>query len=400
MFGALSVYCFSLGAGARLSAWSALLAGAALLYAGIELNQSARQLREAEERYTERERETLAAAENEQKANDSLADGLNAAVLIVDSRAIIRYANRTAREFFRFENPLGRTVLSISLSYDLEQLVVETLHTGQRQEAEIAFAYPTDRVGKATAWPSADESDSAYLTIEEVTELRRLERVRQDFVSNVSHEIRTPLTIIRSMAETLLDEQPPNAELQFKYLPRIISEVDRLSLISNDLLILSAAESNPVRKQNCDLAEVFRTIVDQLASKASAKSLEVGYSGPESLIVQANPAQMSQVALNLVDNAINYTNVGSIQVSLSGDEDWATASVKDSGLGIASEHIPRIFERFYRVDKGRSRFSGGTGLGLSIVKHIVESHGGRVSVESELNQGSTFTLRLPIGDPE
>jgi two-component system phosphate regulon sensor histidine kinase PhoR len=206
------------------------------------------------------------------------------------------------------------------------------------------------------------------------------------------------MTIIRSMAETLVDGPEIYQEKGQAYLERIIAEVDRLSLISNDLLILSAAESNLVRKHACDVAVTFRTVVRDLSSKAIEKGLVLSYTGPETFDIEANGSQMTQVALNLVENALNYTPSGRVRVLLEPDEENITVSIEDTGLGISSDQLPRIFERFYRVDKGRSRATGGTGLGLSIVKHIVEAHGGNVRVESELHKGSTFIVRLPIGN--
>jgi len=246
-------------------------------------------------------------------------------------------------------------------------------------------------VGLVKAWPSP--GDRVFLSIFEITELRKLERIRKDFVANVSHEMRTPMTIIRAMAETLLDED--DLQIKEKYLTKIISEVDRLSTISQDLLVLSTAESNPVRKQNCDLAEIVMGVVHQLEPKAREKGIEFTYDGPDTLSINANGAQMIQIALNLFDNAINYTADGKVSVSLSEQEHFVELTVSDTGIGISSEHLGRIFERFYRVDKARSRSTGGTGLGLSIVKHIAESHGGSVSVTSALNEGSTFVVKLP-----
>jgi two-component system phosphate regulon sensor histidine kinase PhoR len=337
--------------------------------------------------------------EQQQRTVDTLADGLDVAIFICDSKASILYANRRAREMFRFDNPIGRSILAVSLSSDLEQLVLVAANESGFQDAELNFAYPEERVGQARAWNPDESPDRVFLSIVEITTLRRLERIRQDFVSNVSHELRTPLTIIRAMSETLLDDDEHDQELLRKYLSKIISEVDRLSTISNDLLILSSSESNIVRKQACDLAEVFQSIVQQLSIKSQDKDLTLEYQGPDSLWIAANTAQMTQVALNLVDNAINYTAHGGIVVKVEEFEDRALATIRDTGVGIASEHLPRIFERFYRVDKARSRFTGGTGLGLSIVKHIVESHGGSVQVQSALNEGTTFVVSLPIGAP-
>jgi two-component system phosphate regulon sensor histidine kinase PhoR len=336
--------------------------------------------------------------EQQRRAVDELADGLDVAIFVCDSRATIAYANRRAGELFRFESAIDRSVLAVTLSYELEQLVVEAARTGETRDAELTFTYPDERVGLAKAWSAYPESSRVFLSVYEITALRRLERVRQDFVANVSHELRTPMTLIRAMAETLLDDLPEDEELAHRYLTKITAEVDRLSSITQDLLILSAAESNPVRKQVCDIADVFRGVTQELSQKAADKGLELRYEGVPVLKIEANPSQMKQVALNLVDNAINYTHAGSVSVDVQGAGDQVRIDIHDTGMGIASEHLDRIFERFYRIDKGRSRATGGTGLGLSIVKHIVEAHGGSVSVESRLNVGSTFTVKLPTGD--
>lgn len=351
----------------------------------------------ANELARERSRASLLEAklESQRNAVDLLAEGLEIAVFLCDTRPTILYANRKATEMFKFDNPVGRTILAVTLSYDLESLVTACAETREKQHAELAFAYPDERTALAEAWMEPD-GDRVFLSLYETTDLRRLERVRTDFVANVSHELRTPLTTIRAMAETLQDE-PENRELLDRYLGKIVAEVDRLSLIANDLLILSAAESNPVRKHGCNVADVFRSVAQQLLPKAAEKGLKLAYHGPNDFIIEANQAQLNQVAINLIDNAINYTLEGSVDVTLQPEGDQVVIVVRDTGMGIASEHLPRIFERFYRVDKGRSRSTGGTGLGLSIVKHIVEAHGGQVNVQSALNQGSTFFIRLPVG---
>ncbi|MBS1718462.1 MAG: hypothetical protein JSS72_12100 [Armatimonadetes bacterium] len=329
-----------------------------------------------------------------QRTVDVLADGLDIAVFITDQRASVLYANQRAREMFRFDDPVGRSILAVTLSYDLEQAIVSTVRVGLPQEHEVSFGLPSERVGIAKCWPSYDNG-RVFLTIYEVTDLRRLERVRQDFVSNVSHELRTPMTVIRTMTETLIDDGE-DAKLRLRYLNRIIEEIDRLTNLTNDLLNLSVAESRkPPQKSTCNLAEVFRDVFQQLSNRAKEKGLEVRFAGPESLYIEANQDQMRQVAINLIDNAINYTQEGLVEVVVEKEGGSAVVHVIDSGIGIATEDLPRVFERFYRVDRARSRATGGTGLGLSIVKHVIESHGGTVSVESNLNQGSTFTVVLP-----
>ncbi len=354
------------------------------------------ELRLVEREHSQREEMDLK-LQQQSSAIDTFADGLDTAIFICERRGEITYANRKATTMFNFPNPVGKTILAVSLSYDLQNLVTADLAEGDKKTTELGFHYPDERIGHCEAWTEPSGS-RVFLAIQDVTELRRLERVRRDFVANVSHELRTPLAAIRAMAETMEDDKKGMPKLAERYLPQIISEVDRLSLLSTDLLSLSSAESNPVRKQACDIAAIFSEPVQQLQHKAAGKHLSLNYNGPESLEIEANSSQMRQVAINLIDNALNYTNVGAVAVTLKDDGETVRVSVQDTGIGIASEHLPRIFERFYRADKARSRATGGTGLGLSIVKHIVEAHGGRVSVESSLNQGSTFTLVLPKGD--
>lgn len=331
------------------------------------------------------------------RAVDSLADGLDVALLICDDRMVLRFVNRAAREMFRLEGPEGRGLIEVTLSHELEQFVQSALAEGGIHRAELPFRYPDERIAMVSAWRDPDLENRTVITIADITHLRKLERMRADFVANVSHELRTPLTVIRAMAETMRDDPELDEATEERYLQRIIAEVDRLSLISNDLLILSAAESNPVRKQDCDLGTVVRDVMANLQIVATDKGLRLEYDGPQTLTIQANPAQIAQVVWNLVDNAIKYTQEGGVKVSLSSDAQRARLVVEDTGVGIASEHLERVFERFYRVDRARSRQSGGTGLGLSIVRHIVEAHGGSVAVESELNRGSRFSADLPIG---
>lgn len=343
---------------------------------------------------TQREKELESELDHQRQAIDALADGLNVGIIIAEQRGRILYANRHAEDLFKFKDASGKTILDVTINYELEQLLVKAVQTQQPVKAEVLTSYPEERILLAEAWPEPGEL-RGFLSIYDVTSLRKLERIRRDFVANVSHELRTPLATIRAMAESLVDEEGPHTELQDRYLSKIIAEVDRLGLITEDLLILGVAEANPVRPQVCDLAELLRSVVIQLQSKAKAKNLSLQFVGVPSLMTEVNPTQMIQVAMNLVDNAINYTQEGEINVRLSLESDTLTFSVEDTGIGIPSEHLDRIFERFYRVDKGRSRVTGGTGLGLSIVKHIVEAHGGKVHVESDLGKGSTFSVSLP-----
>lgn len=334
-------------------------------------------------------------AERQRLSVDALGDGLDIALFICDTRGTIQYANQMALRMFTFSDPAGRALLAVTLCYDMESLVQQAAESNEAQEKEFEISYPQERTVIAKAWSPEYLGGRLFLTVRDVTDLRRLERVRKDFVANVSHELRTPMTLIRAMAETLQDEADPDDDLSHKYLGRITSEVDRLSKIAQDLLFLSVTESTASIKQTDDIADLTQDIVSQLVVRAKEKGLDLHYCGVEALRADFNRAQMTQVIINLIENAINYTQTGSIDVYLDEEDGYAVLRVKDTGIGIASEHQKRVFERFYRADKARSRNSGGTGLGLSIVKHIVESHGGSVALDSSLNLGSTFTVRIP-----
>lgn len=334
--------------------------------------------------------------EERKKIVDELGDGLDAALFICDARGVVLYANPPVQRLFGPEATRGQTLLATTLSVELEELMNQAIALDEPGRKEIVFTYPREWIGFASAWREPMQ-DRVFVSVYEITDLRRLERARKDFVANVSHELRTPMTIIRNYAETLLDENPPTAETAERVLPIVIAEVDRLSDLTQDLLSLSVAESEPVKKGDCDLADIVQGVVERLGEKASSKGLALDYEGPDSLPMQANGAQMTQIAVNLVDNALNYTTRGSVRVELRQEDGKAVFLVHDTGIGIATEHLDRIFERFYRVDRGRSRATGGTGLGLSIVRHIAEAHGGTATVDSALHRGSTFRVELPLG---
>lgn len=379
-----------------MPAFFAVIGTCALAGIGMYARQHIIRTSEALARTEARAMLTRDEAERQRLSVDALGDGLDIALFICDAKGSIQYANQMALSMFTFSDPVGRAILAVTLSYDMESLVRRASEGSEAQEKEFEISYPEERTVIAKAWSPEYLGGRLFLTVRDVTDLRRLERVRKDFVANVSHELRTPMTLIRAMAETLQDEADPDDELAHKYLGRITSEVDRLSKIAQDLLFLSVTESTASVKQTDDIADLTQDIVSQLVVRAKEKGVELHYHGLDALRADFNRAQMTQVIINLIENAINYTQSGSIDVDLQEEDGFALLRVKDTGIGIASEHQKRVFERFYRADKARSRNSGGTGLGLSIVKHIVESHGGSVALDSSLNQGSTFTVRIPV----
>jgi two-component system phosphate regulon sensor histidine kinase PhoR len=333
-----------------------------------------------------------------------LMDICGAAVLVLDSRGIVVDANLAARQLFIASGPLlGKTLLEVTLSAAIQSLWTACLagDTVRNEEVEGLATNATFVVsmGQITSAESAI-SPTPYrvvVVIRDISELRRLETIRRDFVANVSHELRTPLASIRAMAETLQDGALEDASVARHFLGTIVTETERLSRIAADLLVLSDAESQRPETDLFDLAPLLKDVVSRSQPQAERASLHLTSSIADGLIVMANPDQMEQVIVNLVDNALKYTpEGGSVHVSAAIKGDDAVVGVRDTGIGILSTDLPRIFERFYRVDKARSRQSGGTGLGLSIVKHIVEAHSGRVTVESEYNHGSAFTFTLPV----
>jgi len=240
------------------------------------------------------------------------------------------------------------------------------------------------------------------IVLNDVTRLQRLEAVRRDFVANVSHELKTPITSIKGFIETLRDgaiRKPGDAE---KFLEIVAKQADRMDSIIEDLLLLSRVERD-VREEmvvleNAPVRAVILEAVQVCEPKAHDKDIRIAVNCPEGITARINAALLEQAIINLVDNAVKYSEPG-CPVSIDAEElsNEVVVRVADKGCGIEAEHLPRIFERFYRVDKARSRKLGGTGLGLSIVKHIVQAHGGTITVESTLGAGSTFSIHLPKG---
>jgi two-component system phosphate regulon sensor histidine kinase PhoR len=239
----------------------------------------------------------------------------------------------------------------------------------------------------------------AVLLIQDITEMKQLEEVRKDFVANVSHELKTPLTSIQGFIETLQNGALENRETAYKFLNIIQLESDRLSRLINDILSLSELESGKGSKliEKINLVEIVQETLEMMKSYAKTKQISIGsVFACNPIWIQANRDRVKQMLINLIDNAIKYTlEGGSVTVLVEELGDKVVLRVRDTGIGIAKEHIPRIFERFYRVDKSRSRSQGGTGLGLAIVKHIILSMKGRIEVSSELGKGSEFIIHIP-----
>lgn len=332
-------------------------------------------------------------------------------VLVVDVQRRILESNPAAERLLsaRDDGLVGKSLLEAMLSYEVLSLFTALQKSGEAQQQEVK------RNGEATGRTllvrllplqpvrpkPAVGVPFCLVLIEDVTELRRLETIRRDFVANVSHELRTPLASIRAMAETLQDGAIEDASVADRFVRIIVGEVERLTRILEDLLVLSRAESQLPERAPFALDSLMLSVAERFQTQANKIHITLTIQTPSPLTVVANRDLIEQVLVNLVDNAIKYTpEGGGVEIRAEQQERRITVLVSDTGIGIMSQDLPRLFERFYRVDKARSRQSGGTGLGLSIVKHIIETHGGQVNVESEYGRGSTFSFFLPVRPSE
>ena len=328
-------------------------------------------------------------------------ESMTEAVIAVDHEERILFINSATEGLFQIQRQKvqGRNLLEAIRNTALNELILKTVHQAEPKSEEIQMLTPIERVFKAQTSPLSQQGKTigAVAVLHDVTELKRLEQVRKEFVANVSHELKTPLTAIQASVETLLDGAINDSSHNRKFLECIQEDGQRLRNLIEDLLQLSRIESKevPLKKENVILAETIRRSVEHFKKAIQQKNLTVEVEIVEEKL-PADPEQLQRAVDNLVDNAIKYNKQnGRIHFRARKEGDWVHLKVEDTGIGIPEENLPRIFERFYRVDKTRSRELGGTGLGLSIVKHIAERHGGRVEVTSRLGQGSCFTLWLP-----
>jgi two-component system, OmpR family, phosphate regulon sensor histidine kinase PhoR len=344
----------------------------------------------------------LVAERNEQEAVlSSMVEG----VLAIDDRERVMALNAAAARLLdvNARQAIGRTIHEVARNASLQRFVGEALRADSALERDIALHGDESRFVQAHGSPVRDAAGArigAVVVMNDVTRLRRLETVRRDFVANVSHELKTPVTSIKGFLETLLAgalEDPGNAR---RFVEIAARQADRLGAIIDDLLLLSRidqeSEQPKIEKSPTALETVIGGAVDVCRPKADQKGVGLRIRAERGLSARMNGAMVEQALVNLIDNAIKYSEPGQeVEVETSREADALYLRVIDHGPGIEAEHLPRLFERFYRVDKARSRAAGGTGLGLAIVKHIVQAQGGTVSVDSRPGTGSTFTLRFP-----
>lgn len=324
-------------------------------------------------------------------------------IMVVDEKGKILLINPSLRKlFFVDSDPKEKTPIEIIRVAQVQYMVDKILKNKQSLiSEEITISQPEEKILKINGVPIIrnDVLEGVALVFHDITELRHLERVRQDFVANVSHELRTPISSIKGYAETLLDGAIKDKDNVKEFISIIYQDSNRLANLIDDLLDLAKIESGKMKMsfEPLDIKPILDRCLKVLEKTINVKKLSVSVDMSGKIPkVLADEKRLSQVFLNLLDNAVKYTSdYGSIKVSVSLSDKLVQVDVSDTGVGIPEKDLSRIFERFYRVDKARSRELGGTGLGLSIVKHIVLAHSGQVWVKSELGQGSTFSFTIP-----
>ena len=335
----------------------------------------------------------LVALEAEESLSGALFDALNEGAIAVDARQSVVRINNAGRRLLGVRAPVPFSADLLPRERTLREALAAAMRGSATEPVELMLG---DRTLLLIARPLA--GGGAVLALLDLTPVRRLEAVRRDFVANVSHELRTPLTIVSGFAETLDEDQTLPEEQRRHFVRTIRANATRMQRIVDDLLDLSRIESggwvpNPTR---VDVSAAAADAIAPCRSDAEKKGLRLEVDvGPDAATLRADPTAVRQVLANLVENAVRHTSAGSVTVFAERGDGGVWLGVRDTGSGIPAEHLPRVFERFYRVDAARSRAQGGTGLGLSIVRHLVEAHGGRVRAESQVGRGTTFAAFFP-----
>ena len=346
--------------------------------------------------------ETIKRTTNEKERLATILETMVDGLIALDTERKVMIINSAATKMFGVteEEAKGKTLIEINRNKELTESVQKVYETREPVSTEINVHYPEETILRTHLAPITHNKvhiRGVVIIFTDITELRRLEKMRTEFVGNVSHELKTPLTSIKGYVETLLEMELEESSIVKKFLGVINKESQRLACLIDDLLDLSRLENKQKQRlMPTMLGDVIGDVISVLRPKAVSKDLDLEITIPEFLPrVMGVKDQLTQVLMNLVDNAIKYTpDGGYVKVTARPDKEWVEIRVEDDGIGIPPGDMERIFERFYRVDKARSRQMGSTGLGLSIVKHIIKGHGGHISVESAPGEGSTFIVKL------
>lgn len=344
------------------------------------------------------------ANEIQQGRLSTLIENMGSGLLLIDSKGHIILLNRTFKELFHVNSDefIERLYYEVIEYKEISDLIEEIIMTEQKIKRQLHLPIGIERryfdVYGVPVLGMNEEWKGILLVFHDITEIKKLEQVRKDFVANVSHELRTPVTSIKGFSETLLDGAKEDKEALEHFLKIILEESNRLESLILDLLDLSKIEQQgyTLNIRNVNVQKLLEELIQILTNKAEQKNIELVLEGNgKEMMIEGDDHRLKQIFINLISNAIAYTlNNGKVTISIKETKDTVAVSIKDTGIGIAKKELPRIFERFYRVDKARSRNSGGTGLGLAIVKHLVEAHKGKIFVESQIGKGTTFTIEL------
>jgi two-component system phosphate regulon sensor histidine kinase PhoR len=358
-----------------------------------ELNVMAPRLRDRIEELTE-----------DRNRAEQILDALDDGILLLDGAGRLLVANPTARAWFGLPDDLRpglplRRVVSVR---QIAELAEEATMKRAPVNGTVTVVLPEHRTLTLRAFPLADRGPTGrtVVTLSDITQRRRLEVLRRDFVANASHELKTPVAALRALAETLESALPDDPEAARGFVVRIGREAERLDALVRDLLDLSRVERGALNGEPVDMVGLVKEVADSYADRAEERRIRLRTELLPGSSIRGDRAQLGLLLSNLVDNALRYTAPrGTVRIRLDSIDDKVILRVADTGEGIPASELPRIFERFYRVDKARARRTGGTGLGLAIVRHVAESHGGTVTVQSKVGKGSTFIVTLPAGGP-
>jgi two-component system phosphate regulon sensor histidine kinase PhoR len=350
----------------------------------------------------------FAAVRAERDHLQSILASMSEGVLVVGPAGRVTSANPAFRRLFDLQQGevTGRPVLELSRHPELARVVTDTLRKGEPQSGQIELQVPERRTlllasaALAGGTGGTGGAGGAVVAARDTTELTRVADMRRDFVANVSHELKTPLAAIRGYAETLRDGALAEEETARRFTDRLLWQCRRLQALLDDLLTLSKLESlgHAREREPVDLSAIGQRAVELLAAAARERHIRVVLADEGMPRIPGDADGLERLLVNLLDNAIKYNRPdGDVHLRLAAEAAHALIEVSDTGIGIPQDALSRIFERFYRVDKGRAREEGGTGLGLAIVKHLAHSHGGRVEVESRLGRGTIFRVYLPLG---
>ncbi|MGE7120110.1 two-component system histidine kinase PnpS [Peribacillus sp. NPDC046944] len=348
--------------------------------------------------------ETEMAREMNQDRLETLVENMGSGVLLIDSKGYTTLINREFKKTFDVDSHtfLYQDYYSVIKDEEVIALIEEIFRTEKTIKRQVKIPLALKRkhfeIYGAPIIGDYDEWKGILLIFHDITELKRLEQMRKDFVANVSHELRTPITSIKGFSETLLDGAWKDEKTLKHFLSIILNESDRLQELIQELLNLSKMEQQEfvLKTDKVDMTTILKEIQEMLMGKLRKKEISLEVKVPShSVVIEGESDRIKQVFINLITNALAYTpNGGIVTVTVAEKEQTVDVIVQDNGIGIEEKELPRIFERFYRIDKARSRDSGGTGIGLAIVKHIVEVHKGKINVESKPGTGTTFTVTL------